>query len=206
MIYTSGEKFEAFKRAARARNRRFEKKSLSEQRLAIARDVIEQIEAGDLTAASAYFASSDLSRFEDRIFRRESLGEVDASVVLPQVADCRVCGIGSLFKCAVENANSLPIKDLLHGDTRENEVRYLRTWFSKEQLNLVEDFYERHTRWQDYHSSYTRVGARSGKPVGDSPIMAMEHDGTRLKMIMENIIANNGKFNPWRGPHKSKKF
>lgn len=95
---------------------------------------------------------------------------------------CAACGIGSLFIAAVMKADQLPMHDFLVNRGRPREVEYLQRWFSAQQLDLIEDYFE--------HPDSSKWADRSPKK--------------RLVMIMENIISNGGEFNPYRGKHGSR--
>lgn len=100
-----------------------------------------------------------------------------------------------MFIAAVENADKLKISNFNTRDTRDAEVEYLSTWFSKKQLDLVEQYYERHT--SEFRSAPEPDWRRH-------PIFNEHESDKRMKMIMENIISNRGTFNPKRGKHSIK--
>ncbi len=159
--------------------KRFLKMSKPWRRVALARDVLKQQAAGLLDTrftAYAYLGTTPKNNW---------LGE-SPKTQLPSLTKgkrCAVCGIGALFKCAIERANDFKVGDLeslQHGDgdvpfvSGNDIVKYLDNMlgtFSKEHLNAIEDFYER----------------------SDVDSLHSDHDD-RLRLIMENIIVNDGMF------------
>ncbi len=173
------------KRVLRARNAAFKKLTRPEQRVQIAKDVLAALATRRFVATSTYF---DLPNEVQEICNSDDgqTAKLDVSEVTSQVK-CDVCGIGSLFVAAVERADKLKINDFMNEDTRDAEVNYLKRWFSDEMLDKVEDYFE--------------VG--NGNLSSASPIQRQEKRSKRMKMIMENIISNNGKFDPEKGSHKN---
>ncbi len=198
-IKTKGVAFKKLQQKLKRKNRAFNKLTKAKKRVAIAKDVITQVELGKILPASKYFmwgdymddlaGSYDIRREVTKL--AEDNKDIDLSETLAQTT-CTVCGIGSLFVGAVGLADKLKTCDFLEDfDERQKEVNYLKQWFDEEQLNLVEDYFELNT-----HRS--RDGVEASSPIarawGDKP--------ARLIMIMENIISNNGRFNPHKGAHK----
>lgn len=179
-IVTRGKKFQALQRRLRRQNAAFKKLSLAKQRIKIAEDVIDQLRLKQLRAESTYLRVNALAYTP-----RTEITDVDAAEALCQTK-CDVCGIGSLFVTAVKRADELPLHDLMSRNTRSLAVEYLGKWFDSAALDLVEGYFE---RWNGIHY--------------DSPIFLMDSQNKRLKMIMENIISNNGRFNPLKGAHKA---
>ncbi len=194
-ISVKSERAKKIRRNLRAANRRFEKLSRKEQRLAVARDVITQVKAKKYVAASTYFALGkhdrgatfdyDVGGLAASVEAEQDLGECISQV------GCTVCGIGSLFASSVVKHDNLKINKFLGtaDDTndlsidREGTVQYLSRWFTAIQLDLIEQYFEQHA----YDT--------------DSPIADENNDDKRLIMIMENILSNNGIFNPKKGAH-----
>jgi hypothetical protein len=201
-IRTSGKKFENLQKKLKARNAAFRKLPRAMQRVAIAEDVIAQLRAKKFVAYSTYFGWGNIARNghdgDDNISGIADANEagVDLSACISQVT-CSVCGIGSLFASAVLNANKLKLNLNTLGE-RAAEVEYLKRWFSEKQLDLVEAFFE---RWDEYDRVYKGIHIGS-YVIRNSPIYREQDDTKRLKKIMENIISNNGKFDPFKGDHR----
>jgi len=181
-------------------NKAFWKKGKKAQRVAIAKDVLLLLGEEKINPRSTYldvpYSAADFVNEANAKYFAEcdvDLGdELDAGVLISQ-ASCAVCGIGSLFVAAVRKNNKMTINDFLdvehHGNTREDQADYLEKWFDNEQLDLIEEFFEHDG---GYHKD-------------KCPMLATNDKNQRLRMIMENIISNDGKFDPTKGRHKNKK-
>lgn len=201
-IEIKGARFKALQRRLRATNTRFKKLTKAQQRVAIAKDVIQQVRSEMYIARSTYFTfarvkdkaisdSRSLAECHTRVLGHAEAANVDLSEVISQTP-CEVCGIGSLFASAVRKADNLPLNDfsnaLYNESARDAEGEYLSTWFTDDELDEIEAYYEcnhAYDQWQD------------------SPLLSCGNSTNRLIMIMENIISNRGRFNPRRGRHGS---
>lgn len=143
-IAISGKKLTAVRRRLKAANARFKKLTKAQQRLAIAKDVIFQLKMREIKAGSTYLTAKTLYLNYDH--PSEKLEGIETAEALCQ-EQCTVCGIGSLFVAAVKKNDKLPLTDFLTdvnvNDKRDAEVRYLSKWFDSEQLDQIEDYYER---------------------------------------------------------------
>lgn len=115
---------------------------------------------------------------------------------------CDVCALGALFVAHVDKRNEVQ----LFGDTdqfnqnRSQLASRLRDYFSTLQLHLIEAAYERRLTWNETDSERREIKATPGIDVmvrsaidfGDK----IDDRRKRLIAIMQNIIANNGKFCP----------
>jgi hypothetical protein len=207
-IVFEGKRFEKLKRALTRRNVAFKKMSRKEQRLQVARDVIELSTVGKIVASGTYLSLPDDSEFEEAVCiedpdydgayleeARPEVAKIDTALLLEQLPACEVCGIGSLFVATLRRNDKLPLTDFTTGykhDTRGMQVEYLKKWFDSEQLDLVEAYFE-NERGHDYPLNCYA-----------SPIFNEEDADKRLTMIMENIVSNGGKFDPLKGKHKIK--
>ncbi len=191
-IKTQGKAFEALQKTLKKENAKFKKLTRAQQRVAIAEDVIAQVKAKKFIANSTYFDWAE-SVDSDTVENAKEAG-LDLSECVSQVK-CEVCGIGSLFMSGVRKADNLKINQFNTWDARSEAVEYLEKWFDSDQLDLVEDYYERNgglvpDEWYvDYDDSC-------------SPIYRQDDDDKRLMMIMANIASNNGKFDPKKGKYK----
>jgi hypothetical protein len=195
-IKTSGKVFEALQKTLKKDNAKFKKLTRAKQRVAIAQDVIAQVRAKKFVADSTYFDwGAQGTEVLCNTLEEAEEAELDASECISQVK-CSVCGIGSLFLSGIRKNDKLSINKFLNHDweMRDMAVEYLGKWFDSNQLDLVEDFYERNgdqcdtDGWTHEESS--------------SPIYREDNNNKRLVMIMENIISNSGRFNPKKGEHK----
>lgn len=198
-IRFDGKVFEKIQLRIKKENALFRKMTKSEQRVTIAKDVIKLLSTKKLAAYSTYLDLGDLdyelSEIVDGDERcrtyAEKYAKVDASLVVEQALtteSCQVCGIGSLFVAALRRNDKMPLAKLIDGyagSARPMEVKYLKKWFGDAELATVEEYYE-----QNGNSDY------------DSPIRQEDDNDKRLKMIMQNIVSNKGRFDPHKGAHK----
>jgi len=197
--------FPNLKRPLLRRNAAFKKMSKKKQRLEVVKDVIELLTAKKITAASTYISIPDEDYEEACLVpdddyegsyldeAKPEVAKIEAALLFEQAMNtvgCEVCGIGSLFVAAMRRHDKFTIQqftDMYKGstDTRGAEVEYLSKWFDVEQLDLIERYYE------NSNSSH----------YGFGPIFNEDDDDTRLRMIMENILSNDGVFDPTTGKH-----
>lgn len=198
-IITEGSKFKKIQEKLKLENAKFKKLSKPEQRIAIAKDVIAQIKAKKFVAGHTYFqlGKNELNppQTYEAVEKKLQLGECIAQV------GCEVCGIGSLFASAVLKNDKLKFEDFY--DVREQEVEYLGKWFSKKQLDLVEVYFEQDLE-AGYGADYRDTHSWEDEIFPDHPIVSEPDDDRRLIMIMENIVSNDGKFDPRKGKHSDK--
>lgn len=181
----SGSKFNAASKRIKRRNAAFAKKTISQQRVQIAKDVIAFLKSGVLVADSNYLQLDN--KTQDLKYSSDGIPDVEANVALEAMGTtCTVCGIGSLFVATLMRKNKLKLHDLFNqGNVKRMEINYLAGYFDHTQLDFVEYYFE-----------------ANGNDRGGSPIMSTYDDTKRLTMIMENIISNKGKFNPKKGMHR----
>lgn len=163
------------------KNSDFEKLSKAEKRIAIAKDVLAQLQANRLKVVQ--------STGYCMIPEKESAG--DLREVLKQKEPCTVCGIGALFVAEVKARNRMPIKDLGHvfdydwsshshrriiSVDRAHVLARLKGIFTETQLDNIEEYFESYYEEYTYYDEYKKFGRIA------------------LKKIMENIIANKGRF------------
>lgn len=168
------------------KNKIFAKLSPADKRVAIATDVILQLRAGKFDAQQGVYVSLDRE-----LTKREL--KKDASEVFTNKS-CTVCGIGGLFVSAVCNADNLPVSQIeLYNETEasvegESAYDYLVQFFDEEQLKAIETAFEQRDDFgaDDYEAMW----------FADD----VEDDNDRLRLIMENIIVNNGTFIPSQKP------
>lgn len=166
----------------------FEKLTKKQQRIAIAKDVLAQLDARKIIAEAGRYA-----------VRRTKWQYNQEAHTSEQVDDgCQACALGSLFVCAVELDGKPPgprergsIYGLPHTayDSRQPVINKLLPYFSKTQLNLIESAYERHPYNGNGYKS--RDAIAFGKRYDSN-----DYDDLRLRVIMQNIIDNDGRFIP----------
>lgn len=196
---SSGKKLTAEQKAARAlkaSRTKFEALSKAEKRVAIAKDVIAQVKAKQMKAATGYgyvaFDSAVTAKPDQCLYE----------VVDKNRKDCFVCGIGALFCSALKLKNKFDVADLGYhsyeesGSVEIDEIshgtvaKYMKPWFSELQLDLVETAFEGYTTglvWDMDGDTAERISSFCGNE-GDAD--------ARLVAIMQNIVDNNGTFKP----------
>lgn len=169
------------------RNRRFGMLPAAAKRVAIARDVIEQLGTGWMVPASRWFCVDE----------HEAMPPTqELSKSLAKITQCKVCGIGACFISAVRLYNAFIPSE--HGLSKRYDVDsigfremlpYLLQFFTNDQLNRIEYVFEGmlpsdrrhellgHPEWATINRHY-----HSRKDV--------------MVAIMQNIIQNGGQFLP----------
>lgn len=179
-------------------NLEFQKLSPSQKRIQIARDVLAQLASKKLVAQPGVW----LSQAGESSFLSEKVAltkkDVEVQTVLSGLKKCEGCALGGMFMCAVERADKLKVSDLSgFSDVQDNYADlsvegsdafgYLKKFFSESQLNLIECAFE-----QGNGNSYD---GRS-----ENFVYNIDDPSERMRLIMENIIANNGTFNYKKKP------
>lgn len=205
-------KLEKLKREVKNKNRRVQREnaafaslSPAEKRMHIARDVISQLRTKRLIATPGiWLAGADGG---DLMQEGEALQKKDVELqkVLKSQMECTGCALGGMFMCAVETANKIKVKDLIdfYHPTKEeiqdgdngpsiseidgdDAFTYLRRFFTANQLELIE-------------SAFERGGGAHGDEAA-SFAADVEEAEDRMRLIMENIIVNKGRFLPEKQP------
>lgn len=180
----------------------------AEKRIALAKDVIKQLNAEKLIAKSSngyaklkipgIFSYQEKS-FENKIQLQTLLKEDDK-------IKCTVCGIGSIFICDIMNRDKYSISHSGELSRVDDEDIYLRLKiFPILQLNLIETAFEKRVvndRTDKLNSyefkniySLNFIPTKLGKRAIDFG-RKFKRDKDRLIAIMENIIKNKGEFKP----------
>lgn len=174
--------------------RGFEELSQAEQRVAIAKDVIAQLDAGLYDARHAGYLG-----WEGRAVSARCAKEVERIFegVLGGTQVCHVCGIGSLFVSIVKYGDVTPGEffqaslDEGMGSGRAKLAKY----FTQEQLSMIEYAFERsptgHTRRYIGRDPQLceRVYSYTWRRLPDDR-------NERLRAIMQNVVDNGGEFKP----------
>lgn len=159
-------------------NQLFESMSPAERRVAIAKDVIVQLKSEQLLAATHEYVVPSLSKFW-KPDPQQQLCDVYNQTV------CRVCARGALLVAAVKRFNNITVgqfgEPTVYAFTPEAFRNHERQFFDDNQIIEIETAFERCGR-----------GSLSAVLFGDK----YEDTTERMLAIMENIIRNNGVFNP----------
>lgn len=174
-------------------NKAFEKMTPSQKRVQIARDVLAQLASKRLVATPGTWLSgkneSDLLKSTD--FEKDT----ELQKVIGKTKQCTGCALGGMFMCAVERANKLKVGELSDdaqqsGNIEYDDVfKYMERFFSIDQLHDIESAFER------------GEGATSSEE-GSEWLKEEEDASERMRLIMENIVVNKGRFDVYQEPDR----
>lgn len=193
------------RRVARA-NKAFEALSPADKRVAIARDVLAQLSTKRLVPRTGvWLAGANM----EKLYTKSDVDKnPELQSLLATKKECTGCALGGMFLCAVEAADDLKLGELSDvknyqrqmklspekrvysyidgGVEGEDAFKYLRKFFSQAQLEAIESAFER----------------GNGSETHESAAFAddEERSSERMRLIMENIIANKGTFKWGREP------
>jgi hypothetical protein len=166
-------------------------KTKAEKRVEIARDVLKQIKIGRLIPKKGTWVASE---YNEVLIEKETNSKLEVRDVIKN-KKCNTCALGSIFISAIDKFDKLKVKDLYRYRSledfnicsfeTEDIFKYLKRFFSNEQLGLMEMAFELRDgyfskiinpnlviKWgEQYHNSYDR-----------------------LRAIMLNLIRNKGTF------------
>lgn len=188
----------------------FETLSKAEQRIEIARDVLAQLKAKTLIAESGVWvnilSSNKYGNTSNSLFEMtEEKGHKNDKEVAEvlEKKKCRVCALGACFVSTVKKLDKLKMSDLENG---QNDfavlVKYLSKVFSKDQLKLIEVAFEEDGGQVSSDDVYNGQAASN---FFENIVNSVNNDWNnwddlKLRLIMENIIANKGLFKPSKKP------
>lgn len=168
----------------------------SEMRVAIAKDVIKQLNAEAYEAKCGGYVEFD-----------ESMPVVGSVQKFVKKKTCTVCALGACFVSAVRKYNELNFEDLtdsyLEGGELGGEIKgHLARYFSDKQMALIETAFETSAYFAERGGKYLISEKETAKAVefgasytSDNRLKAIMNDN-RLKAIMKNVIKNDGTFKP----------
>lgn len=154
----------------------------AEKRVAVAKDVIAQLNRGKLTATTGLY-------FKAKSCNKDFTGEVELQKVLKHIPKCEVCAKGALFVGMINKYNDFKLNlkydygnDEINDEVNDSLYPKLKTLFSGKQLRLIEAYFEGWNKFdiENTHNFYEK------NPNAKK----------RMILIMENIIKNNGTFKP----------
>lgn len=165
----------------------------AEKRVAIAKDVIKQLELKKLVATpGTYFSISQ--RVAEKLKPTAQLQKE-----LKKIPKCEVCALGACFVSAVRKFNDLTVQEVELGKYndelglytssdlgRDGTTDKLNEFFEPEQLNRIEQAFEGWDRSVYHNDEYGTVAFYAKYPNATR----------RMKAIMQNIIRNKGEFIP----------
>lgn len=166
-------------------------------RVAVAKDVIKSLKLVKVTRGTWVNFHGNLE-VEAAHFKGDSKKIANAIK-----KNCEVCGIGACFLSLVALDNKFEF-DTFH-IPQEAMFDRLKQVFSKEQIILIENAFERGTGgFSDEYSAFDQIGMseltfkrlekkrEQAIAFGEAHVVSVN----RLRAIMKNIIANEGTFKP----------
>ena len=155
--------------------------TLSQKRVAIARDVIKQIAAKRIFISSGEYLSG---RHDDIDLNQKNINEVKP---------CQVCQIGSAIVSGIRLFNQVSIPFNL-GANDSKAMNLVTTWFTKKTAVMMEGAFEGGGGWLTRH--YVKL---SDKELEAAINFYVKHKGDETKRsiaIWRNVIKNKGHFKP----------
>jgi hypothetical protein len=171
----------------------------AEKRVQIARDVLAQLFSKRLKAEPGVWLSG---LKEKNLFTKTDVRkDPELKEILSKTKQCEGCALGGMFMCAVERADHLKlsqldaVKELKDNQTtyldahisEDDAFSYMRKFFSQDQLDMIESAFEQGTGACHHYDAVEFI-------EGDVDPQ------TRMRLIMENIVANKGAFRPHEKP------
>lgn len=174
----------------------FSKLSKPQKRVAIAKDVLQQIKQKKYIAEAERYVSR--INFVDAF---DSYGE-DIKSNFKKIKDCRVCAMGACLMSATKFANKLNFEDVGHSisDLKNEKVQTLfAEIFSPKQLLLIETAFEGNNGGDKVGEEIFEIDScqyANEKIKCDKFHDKYDNPQSRMIGIMENIIKNKGEFKP----------
>lgn len=174
------------------KNKAFNKFGKLKQRVEIAKDVLEQLDAKYLIAKPGNYV-------DYRLTLNSHDDEQEIKEALDKRKSCTACGIGSLFVCTVKKFNKIKFGDLSYGTgssiSQDDIHSYMGKYFTSFELYKIEAAFERtgslhEFMWNTPKYRALEKAANYFNNFNGEKLKPNE----RLKAIMNNIIKNNGVF------------
>lgn len=181
----------------------FSKLKRWQKRVAIAKDVIKQLDAKKFLAKQKVYVEI----FKTKKAYKEGFDLFDNAFDQANCAieegklGCTVCAKGAIFMSHIMKTNHCTVDQLNHNSDYDDIMRRLRTLFERKQLNLIECAFERSSRFyfnteedgaETLRTSETTKIAIKGSKFGRK----YNTTDKRMRGIMKNIIKNKGEFKP----------
>lgn len=174
-----------------------QKLSTAENRIAVAKDVLQRLRVGKLKAVSGSYVEENFKDTECLYGPLVTGDDVDnhrdvRDVINSKLKSCEVCAKGALLISTIMKFDNMPATDKISLEFIAETSDY-KSPFSKSQLDMMENSFEglRSGGLHDFHGSY--------QPGVKAFYEKYEDDKSRMRGIMKNVIAGNGKFDPKRG-------
>lgn len=190
MNLPNDERIKKLRKLISDRKRRFNKLTKNQQRVSIARDVIKMLKNKKIKAGSIYFDALKIDPIEFANFPHK-----DVHLVVDST-QCQVCALGGMLTATVMKVDGMKFNYPFQPDiSRDEVIKKLKNYFSIKQLDLIESAFECHAKgsFQKTDRYYSHVSTWvKAVDFGNK----FKSKTKRMRMIMENIIHNNGEFKP----------
>ena len=181
-------------------NEEFKKATKAQKRVMIAKDVLAQIKAERYFPERGEWVrplwSDDQKSIDIKLDPNSSIKDAFKSKA---INSCQVCALGGLFMSCTNLNNNTTVQDMkteyyLGEVVQDNDKisNGLNRIFTRKQLMLIETYFE---GGEGYFKGYSEYFSYSDEKLLVT-FFKSYHDDERLKMIMQNIIDNNGTFKP----------
>ena len=181
-------------------NEEFKKATKAQKRVMIAKDVLAQIKAERCFPKRGEWVrplwSDDQKSIDIKLDPNSSIKDAFKSKA---INSCEVCALGGLFMSCTNLNNNTTVGDMKTeyyiGEFVNDDVKIsneLNRIFTQKQLMLIETYFE---GGAGYFKSYSHHFSYSDEKLLVIFFKSFDDD-ERLKMIMQNIIDNNGTFKP----------
>lgn len=178
-------------KALQKENAAFNRLSKAAKRVALAKDVLEQIKAKRYSPTSGVYVEVNATEAAEE-FGLSNLDDLEANkALLTGMASCTVCAKGALFMSHVMKTNDCTIDQANNSDDSDSIGDRLDDIFDRDQLDLIESAFERDSN----HCS----GTDNSDDLVDKAVdfgYKYSNSDKRLIGIMNNIIKNKGIFKP----------
>ncbi len=182
------------------KNKAFWAKSKPAQRVAVAKDVLKNIELKFYKATTGEYFSIEALEEDIKVKDAPKQFNETIGVLRDKGAYCDVCGIGSCFVSLVNLGNNITTSHVVGTNTEiyqmsigDSKMRpLLRKVFEPSQLSLIEQAFEMEWHYSDGEDMDDGENTGNAVRFGEK----YKTDKGRLIAIMNNIIKNKGTFIP----------
>ena len=179
-------------------------KTAAGKRVRIAKDALLQLKLKQLVATPGTYLQLDMGDSDYTVRKPLTLHKFFKAVPTNKELKCEACAMGSLLCGLSKNNGDFKIQDYgIHAK--------LAKYFDKVQLELIENFFEGYSIsgdthfkvWSESNCGYSVDWRPTITPGWDDDFQPYirfhdkyKNPDTRLRKILENIIANHGTFVP----------
>lgn len=156
--------------------------SKADKRVAIARDVIQQIKAGQFIMECGSWA-------EPCAPKKTKISQ--ESLTVGQPLSCECCATGAMVLSSLRMFNVAVFKEI----EEKHVVSHLRKHFDEEQVKMIEHVFERGSGHLGFYPIDSDISGRVSAFIRRYPTKRTNDDKMAIA-IFKNIIKNKGEFVP----------